>query len=189
MFEFTARIDESYRIVEFDLDDGNWSLYKAQDGDDSPLVVFHGDEVVARLTPDDIGGLIAAFRFVRPGGTNKPAQPVPEARKSKSSPENHGAPWTSDDEESFAEQFELGASLQELMAFFGRSRGGITSRMVAMGLAGSNKEAMAILRQQLGLPPTKEEDDGVALDWETPERIPDSDDHDGLPTDDDDIPF
>ncbi len=47
---------------------------------------------------------------------------------------NHGAPWRKEDDQRLAELYKRQTSIPDLMALFGRSRGGITYRLRKLNL-------------------------------------------------------
>ncbi|MBQ7094471.1 MAG: hypothetical protein IJN84_08145 [Clostridia bacterium] len=54
----------------------------------------------------------------------KPKRPLPE---------NAGKPWTKADEEKLCEMFDNGASKSEICAYFKRTKGSISARLVRLG--------------------------------------------------------
>lgn len=59
-----------------------------------------------------------------------------ETKKSGSTrilPENAGKPWTKEDDLKLIAMFDEGCSKQEMMSFFGRTNGAITSRLARLG--------------------------------------------------------
>lgn len=57
---------------------------------------------------------------------------IPE-KASKARPENAGKPWSDADDELLCRMFDAGSSQKELCAYFKRSRGSISSRLVRLG--------------------------------------------------------
>ena len=47
---------------------------------------------------------------------------------------NHGAPWHKEDDQRLTDLYQNGTAIPELMAIFGRNRGGIASRLKKLGL-------------------------------------------------------
>jgi hypothetical protein len=58
-----------------------------------------------------------------------PARPPGRGRRP-----NHGARWTADDDARLIERYRQGAADKDLMAEFGRSRGGIRARLEHLGV-------------------------------------------------------
>jgi hypothetical protein len=98
-----------------------------------------GGEVVSELSggisPDDLTAVADALTSTLAGlGTLrrqrlKPAKPEPARRHP-----HQGARWSATDDERLVTRFREGASPKVLMEEFGRSRGGINSRLVHLGL-------------------------------------------------------
>ena len=55
-------------------------------------------------------------------------------KRMKDKPTNHGAPWYDEDDQRLVGLYKSGASIPDLMAIFGRSHSGITSRLRKLGL-------------------------------------------------------
>lgn len=51
----------------------------------------------------------------------------------KNMPENHGKPWTIEEEKNLCELYDCGFSIQKLSSYFERTEGGITSRLSRLG--------------------------------------------------------
>jgi hypothetical protein len=73
---------------------------------------------VADVVTATLAGLVA-LHTVTPGRGGRPL--------------NHGARWTAEDDARLIERHRQGARQKELMAEFGRSRGGIRSRLIHLG--------------------------------------------------------
>ena len=58
----------------------------------------------------------------------------PKPKTATAKPTNHGAPWHDEDDQRLADLYKSGTSIPELMIVFGRSRGGITSRLRKLNL-------------------------------------------------------
>jgi hypothetical protein len=58
--------------------------------------------------------------------------PQPSGMKGKHP--NHGAPWREEDDKKLTELFRNNTAIPDLMTIFGRSRGGITSRLRKLNL-------------------------------------------------------
>lgn len=54
--------------------------------------------------------------------------------KSRERHPNHGKPWTDEDKESLAHQWQEGTALDDLSDHFGRSRSGIWAKLTDLGL-------------------------------------------------------
>jgi hypothetical protein len=88
-----------------------------------PAVPGSGAAVVTGSAPAAAAG---------PGSAARNAGPVPAA-PAKRHP-NQGVRWSAEDDDRLAARYQAGATPKELMAEFGRSRGGITARLEHLGL-------------------------------------------------------
>jgi hypothetical protein len=79
--------------------------------------------IVTDVLASTLAGLVALHPEHRP-----PARPPGRGRRP-----NHGARWTADDDARLIERFRQGAADKDLMAEFGRSRGGIRARLEHLG--------------------------------------------------------
>lgn len=94
-------------------------------------------EISGGMSPADLAPLadaltstlagLAALRRQRLTATAPPPAPPRRHR-------NQGVRWSAEDDERLAARHRAGASPRELMAEFGRSRGGITARLERLGL-------------------------------------------------------
>jgi hypothetical protein len=96
---------------------------------------------VADALTSTLAGL-AALRRRRLSTAAPPAAPGPATAPAKRH-RNQGVRWSTEDDERLTERFRAGASTKELMAEFGRSRGGIVSRLEHLGLIAADGASAA----------------------------------------------
>ena len=127
--------ETDYQVTAFPTDDRRIDLCIVSSDGDGRVV----SEISGGLAPADLpgltdvlistlAGLIAMTSPPRPAPP--PAQPAP-GRRGRSP--NQGARWTGPDDERLVARYRAGARLSELTEEFGRSTGGIRSRLEHLG--------------------------------------------------------
>jgi hypothetical protein len=88
-------------------------------------------EISGGISPDDLPALADVLTTTLAGLVALRApRPAPAPRRK---PPNQGRAWTAEDDERLVERHREGATEKELMAEFGRSRGGIRARLERLG--------------------------------------------------------
>jgi hypothetical protein len=97
---------------------------------------------VADALTSTLAGL-ATLRRQRLHAAAPPGAPAPAAAPAAKRHRNQGTRWSEEDDDRLTERFRAGVSTRELMAEFGRSRGGIVSRLEHLGLIAADGTAAA----------------------------------------------
>ncbi|HEY0002830.1 MAG TPA: hypothetical protein VGB74_20420 [Actinoplanes sp.] len=126
--------DIDYQVTAFPTDDHRIDLCIVSSDGDGRVV----SEISGGLAPADLTGLTDVLVSTLAGLIAMTQPPVrirsapPPDRQSRHP--NQGVRWTSEDDERLVARYRAGARPRELMAEFGRSNGGIRSRLEHLGV-------------------------------------------------------
>jgi hypothetical protein len=73
--------------------------------------------------------------------SRKPSRKKPSQEKPDGTHQNQGQPWSAELDEQLKLMWESGETTRNLSAYFGRTTGGIASRLVKLGIVESRDEA------------------------------------------------
>jgi len=102
------------------------------DGDGQPIA-----EVTGEIPPVDLAAFAKVVNSTFAGLAGLfPVMSTMDSKHKRRHP-NHGVRWTPDDDAALLARHQEGARVTDLMAEFGRSRSGVTSRLELLGAAPS----------------------------------------------------
>lgn len=98
------------------------------------------DPLTGELLPEDSvcnkADIVRAFHCI--------LKELPEKKtQNKQQPENHGKPWTEEDDATLCCMFDSGYTKKELCAHFKRTQGGIAARLIRLGKISDRQEFYA----------------------------------------------